>query len=356
MVTGHAQRMKNQEEVLLPKSMQKRVLLKSALGALVLAAGFAAAPARAEVSELRISRQPSIVYLPMVLMEQEKLFEKHAAKAGLDAKATWITFTSGGASVDALLSGNVEMVTSGSSNLLTLWDRTKGEVKGIAGASAVPMILVTRNPNVKTLADFTDKDRIAVPTVKISMQAIALQMAAEKAFGEAGRNKLDAITVQLGHPDAMAALANPKSEVNSHFSLPPFVNMELAADPNVHVVISSADAAGGPISNGVVFGTKKFHDANPKTVAAFLAAMQEAMDIIKNDPMRAARIYLLATKEKFTPEALVKEITGPGVVYSVAPQGTLKIAEHLAKSGVIKTKPADWKDFFFAGVHGQPGT
>jgi NitT/TauT family transport system substrate-binding protein len=326
-----------------------------AAAAVALALGLSA-PVRAEVNELRITRQPSTVYLPLVLMEQQKLVEKEAEKAGLgDVKVSWITLTSGGASGDALLSGNVDLVTSGVSNLLLLWDRTRGEVKGVAGASAVPMVLVTRNPAVKTLADFTDKDRIAVPTIKISMQAIALQMAAEKAFGEAGRNKLDPITVQLGHPDATAALLSGRSEVNSHFSLPPFLQLELA-DPNVHVVVNSSDAAGGPVSNGVIFGTRKFHDANPKLMAAFLRALDSATALARDNPRQAAEIYLGATKEKISVDELAKVISAPDLVYSAEPQNTLKIADHLFRSGVIKQQAKSWKEFFFEGIHARPGT
>src|SRR5215467_3930198 len=124
----------------------------------------ASVPARAEVSEVRISKQPSIIYLPLVVMEQNKLLEKRAKTAGLgDIKASWITFNSGGASTDELLAGNVDLVTSGVSNLLLLWERTKGEVNGVTSVGGLPMLLVTRDPAVKTLKDFSAKDKIAVP-------------------------------------------------------------------------------------------------------------------------------------------------------------------------------------------------
>ena len=316
----------------------------------------AAAPLRAEVSELRISRQPGLVYLAMIVMEQERLIEKRAAEAGLGAiRMNWVTFTSGGASVDALLSGNVDFVTSGASNMLLLWDKTKGEVQGIASAAALPMVLVTRDPNVKTLGDFSGADRIAVPTVKISMQAVTLQIAADRMLGEGARARLDALTVQLGHPDALAALSNEKSEVNSHFSIPPYLSQELAL-PGAHAVLSSNDVYGGSVSNGVIFGTRAFVRANPKLMAAFHAALRDAMEIISKDPLRAANSYLAATKEKVSAEFLVKEITAPGAVYSVAPSYTLAVAEHLARIGVIKTKPARWQDYFFEALHGEKGS
>lgn len=315
-----------------------------------------AAPASAEVSELRITKQPSIIYLPLVIMEHDKLLEKHAKAAGLgDLKVTWITFNSGGTSTDALLSGSVDLVTSGVSNLLLLWERTKGQVNGVTSVGGLPMLLVTRDPGVKTLKDFTEKDKIAVPTIKVSSQAMVLKMAMEKMYGEAARDKLDAMTVQLGHPDAMIAVVGGSSEVNSHFSAPPYQFTELKA-PGVHLVLDSSDVFGGPASNAVVFGTRKFYDANPKTIAAFIAGLEEANGLIARDPSLAAKIYLDATHEKYSVDEVVAMIKAPNVVYSTTPNATMVFADFMVKTGLIKTRPATWKEFFFPVVHNLPGT
>ena len=42
--------------------------------------------------------------------------------------------------------------------------------------------------------------KIAIPSVKISTQAIMLQIAAAKAFGDANYAKLDPLTISLSHP------------------------------------------------------------------------------------------------------------------------------------------------------------
>jgi len=313
-------------------------------------------PARAEVSEVRISKQPSIIYLPLVVMEQNKLLEKRAKTAGLgDIKASWITFNSGGASTDALLAGNVDLVTSGVSNLLLLWERTKGEVNGVTSVGGLPMLLVTRDPDVKTLKDFSAKDKIAVPTIKVSSQAMVLKMALEKVYGQAARDSLDPMTVQLGHPDAMIAVVGGTSEVNSHFSAPPYQYTELKT-PGVHLVLDSSTVFGGPASNAVVFGTRKFYDANPQTIAAFMAALEEANQIIARDPAAAAKIYLDATKEKYSVDEVVTMIKAPNVVYSTTPNATMVFADFMFKTGLIKTRPATWKEFFFPVVHNLPGT
>lgn len=310
---------------------------------------------RAETAEIRITKQPGLLYLPMILMEQGKLIEKHTKAAGLgDVKVSWVTFNSGGAATDALLSGNVEFVTSGASNMLLLWDKTKGQVKGVAACGGMPMYLVTRNPNVKSLKDFTDKDKIAVPTIKVSSQATVLHMAAEKEFGAGQHGKLDAITVQLGHPDATLAVLSPISEINSHFSLPPFQNRALK-DPAVHKVLNSYDVFGGPLNNAIVFAHAKFHDANPKTITAVIAAMSEAMAMIKDEPKKAVEIYLSQVKETMTADEILALLKEPGVVFDVAPAGMTKFGAFMGKVGTLKTTPTSWKDFFFAEAHGLNG-
>ena len=328
----------------------------AAICAVALASAMLAAPATAEVSELRISKQPSIIYLPLVVMEQNKLLEKRAKAAGLgELKVAWITFNSGGTSTDALLAGNVDLVTSGVSNLLLLWERTKGEVNGVTSVGGLPMLLVTRDPEVKPLKDFTAKDKIAVPTIKVSSQAMVLKMAMEKMYGTAARDSLDPMTVQLGHPDAMIAVVGGSSEINSHFSAPPYQYTELKT-PGVHLVLDSSDVFGGPASNAVVFGTRKFYDANPKTVAAFIAALEEANQLIARDPATAAKIYLDTTREKYSVDEVVTMIKAPNVVYSTTPNATMVFADFMFKTGLIKSRPSSWKEFFFPVVHSLPGT
>src|SRR3954454_18148520 len=155
-----------------------------AAGALLLSFRLAL-PAVAEVDKVLITYQPGLIYMPVILAGKNKLIQKHAAAAGLgNVTVDWVLLVSGGAAVGALVTGNIDVVTSGPTNLLAVWDRTQGEIKGLAASGGAPMLLVTRNPNVKTLADFSDKDRIAVPTLKTSPQSVLLQIAAARQLGE----------------------------------------------------------------------------------------------------------------------------------------------------------------------------
>jgi len=304
--------------------------------------------ARAETDELRITKQPGIIYLAPIVMEQQKLIEQEAAKLGLPGlHPRWITFGGGGAATDALLSGNVDIVTTGPSNMLLLWDRTRGQVKGLAGSSATPMWLISNRPEVKSLRDLTPMDKIAVPTVKISSQAIILQIAARQLYGDANWDHFDAMTVTLGHPDAQAALAGGKGGgLTGHFSGAPYEAME-AATPGLHVVATSDQILGGPFSNAIYFTSVKFHDANPTVIKAFMAAAEDASDYIAAHPREACELYLAATGEKTPLDVLLQQIGDPRQSFSTAPFGMMLTASHMADTHVLKTRPKTWQEFFF---------
>lgn len=308
-------------------------------------------------SDISITRQPGILYLPSHVMEKQQLIEKEAAKLGIpDLKVTWASLSGGGAQTDALLSGSVDIVNTGVGNLLLLWDRTKGGVKGIVANSALPLTLVTRNPNIRTLKDYTANDRIAVPTLKVSTQAILLQMATEKTFGADQTTKLDPNTVQLGHPDAAIMMANPQGEITSHFAAPPFQYFELKNVKDAHIVLSSPDIIGGPLTQSQFFTTTKFAEANPKVIAAIRAATFAAIDFIRKDTPAAVDIYRDITKDKMSAADILEMLKQPGMMeWIAAPQGTMKFAAHLHKVGTLKTMPKAWTDYYLPITADLPG-
>jgi len=321
------------------------------------ALSLATGTAQAEVSELKITKQPGLLFAPMLLMEHHKLVEKHAKEAGVpELKASWLTIMSGGANNDALLSGSVHITTSGTTNMLLLWSKTNGDVKAIIGVAGLPYKLVTRDPRIKTIKDYGANDRIAVPTVRQSIQAITLGIALVKAYGyDKAGEKLVPNQVQMGHPDALTALLNPQHEVASHFASSPFQEIELKT-PGIHVVLESRDALGGDCHVALAYGTTKFYEENPKTVRAFLAAYEEAVGMIKSDPKAAADVYLSMVKERATAEEIVQLFKQPGAIYQAAPVRTMVYADYMAKAGFIKPAPKSWKDYFFPLLHSRDGS
>jgi NitT/TauT family transport system substrate-binding protein len=317
----------------------------------------AATPASAaETPDFHVARQPGIVYLQAVLMEEKKLIEKHATPLGLsDLKMRWSVITSGGVMTEALISGSIDMAVTGISNMLLLWSRTNGGVKTVAGVAGMPFLLLTRNPAVKTIKDFGPDDRIAVPTIRASMQAMIMGMALEQTYGPGAHGRLDSNQVQIGHPDALQALLNPRHEINSHFSIPPYQDIALKSS-SVHVVLNSIDVLGGPATITNAWATQKFVDANPLKTKAFIAALDEASEMIAQDPKGAAEIYLAATKEKISVDELVALLKAPGSIFSATLERSTLWADYMYRIGMIKTKPASWKDYVFPAIQDRPGS
>src|SRR5438105_6744560 len=315
--------------------------------------------AAAEVPEIRFARQFSMSYLQFNLMERQHLLEKHAKAAGTpEVKVVWATFNSPAAMNDALLSGSVDIVSGGMPGLLTIWARTHGTanaVKGVAAFSSQPILLNTRNPKVHGIADFTEQDKIAVPAVKISVQAMMLQMAAAKQWGEANFTKLDPLTVGMSPPDATVALLSESAGITSVFSVPPFQYQQLEKS-GIHTVLSSYDVFGGPHTFTVAWTSTAFHDKNPALYNALIAAFQEATEMLNKDVKEAAQYWIDDAKSKLTREKVAQIASGKDVKWTMAPESTMQYADFMHRVGSIKVKPASWKELFLPELHALPGS
>jgi NitT/TauT family transport system substrate-binding protein len=321
-----------------------------------LAGALLAGGAQAE-GKISIAQQFGIGYLILDVVRDQQLIEKHSKQEGLDIKVDWNSISGATAMNEALLAGALDVVSAGVPPMLTVWDRTKGRqnVKAIASLGSMPNYLLSNNPDVKTLKDFTDKDRIAVPAAGVGFQSRTLQLETAKQFGDKEFKKFDNISVSIPHPDATSALLAGGSEISAHFSSPPFQYQALE-NPKVHKVLSSYDILGGPATFNVLYTTQKFHDENPKTYKAFYDALAEAAQIIKADKVAAAKTYIRVEKSTLSEAFVEKIVQDPEIDFTVVPQRTFIYAEKLHELGVLKNKADSWKDYFFEEAHGDAGS
>jgi NitT/TauT family transport system substrate-binding protein len=327
------------------------MLNRRGLALALLASPFISHRVRAEDSVVRISKQYGLGYMSMMVMEHEHLVEKHAGLAGLPGiKTEWSVLGGPTPQIDALLAGQVGFIGPGSTTLATLWDKTAGtgrDIRALSALQSMPFVLMTRNASIRSIADLTAKDKIALPGVKITGHALTLEMAAAKQWGFANYDRLDSLTITLAHPDAMAALLGGQSEIDCHLASSPFYYYERVA-PGVHEVFKSYDITGGMHTNGVMLTSKAYHDANPKLCAAVLAAQQEANDFIRTNPRQAAEIYLALTGDKMaTVDQMAGWVADPDVVYTTVPMKVMDFAAFMHKVGRLKREPNSWKDMFF---------
>ena len=338
-------------------NLLSRGLAVALLGGLALS-GLAARSAGAAEGSLRIAKQFGVVYLLLNVAEDQKLVEKHGRAAGVDIKVEYVQLSGGSAVNDALLSGNIEVAGAGVGPLFTLWDRTRGKqaVKGVASLGNFPYYLVTNRSDVTSIADFTDKDRIALPAVGVSVQARILQWASAKLWGDKAFAKLDPISVAVPHPEAAAAIIKGGTEITGHFGNPPYQEQELAENPNARIVLSSYDVQGGPASSTVLYATEKFYKDSPKTYTAFVDALDEAAKFIAANPEKAADIYIRASNSKINRDLLLKVIRNPEVAFKIEPQNTLGLGQFMHRVGAIRNEPKTLEDYFFVNPRVAAGS
>ena len=324
-------------------------------------AGLLATPAilRADTPlSVKFAQQRGLLYLPVDMMVTGGVLQKEATKLGLgtvDATAT--TLSGPGPVVDAILSGAADYGTVALPSLLNLWEKTHGsanEVKAVGTVSNGAMTLYTINPNVRSIADFTEKDRIAVPTVRISFNSMMLQMACEKLWNDPHR--LDHLTVGLGHPDAVTALSAgwPKATITSHIAVQPYTERGLKI-PGAHILADSREVFGGPLTQITLIATKRTKEKNPALFKAVANALNESIKIAGADKKAAAALWKNAQKASESVDELVHLLGDPGFEFTTQPHRIAFFAAFLNRIGTMKTKLGDWKDLFWETAYNQQG-
>ncbi|MFZ0845343.1 MAG: ABC transporter substrate-binding protein [Pseudolabrys sp.] len=334
---------------------------RSAIATMAGGVGLMAAPAivRAQ-APLKVSfvQQRGLLYLPVDEMVSGGILQQEATKLGLGkVEATAKTLSGPGPIIDALLSGSADYGTAALPSLLTLWDKTHGtpnEVKAVGTVSNGAMVLYTINPNVKTIADFTEKDRIAVPTVRISFNAMMLEMASEKLWNDPHR--LDHLTVGLGHPDAVAALSAGygTATVTAHIAVQPFTDRGLKL-PGAHIVADSREVFGGPLTQITLLATKQTKEKNPVLFQAVANALEESIKVANKDKRAAAILWKNAQSAPESVDELVHLLNDPGFEFTSTPHRIAYFAAFLNRIGTLKSKVGDWKDLFWETAYNQKG-
>ena len=103
------------------------------------------------------------------------------------------------------------------------------------------------------------------------------------------------------------------------------------------------------------FAPLTFFADNPIKARAFLMAIDEANAIIAAEPLNVSRDYIAVTGEKAEPAALTAMITRKGNLYATAPLRIQIYAAQMAKTGLIRKMPTDWKEYHVSWLHDRTG-
>jgi NitT/TauT family transport system substrate-binding protein len=343
------------------RTIKRRLNRREAVAMVAGGAGLLAAPAIVRAAaplQVKLAQQRGLLYLPVDMMVTGGVLQQEASKLGLNGvDASAATLSGPGPVVDAILSGAADYGTVALPSLLNLWEKTHGsanEVKAVGTVSNGAMTLYTINPNVHSIEDFTEKDRIAVPTVRISFNSMMLQMACEKRWNDPHR--LDHLTVALGHPDAVVALSAgwPKATITSHIAVQPYTERGLKI-PGAHVLADSRQVFGGPLTQITLIATKRTKEKNPTLFKAVANALNASIKLASADKKTAAELWKTAQKASESVDELVHLLDDPGFEFTAQPHRIAYFAAFLNRIGTMKTKLGDWKDLFWETAYDQQG-
>ena len=334
-------------------------LLRASLLTAAVVFWLASTPVRAEVDTVRIAMPYGLGYLPACVVVDRHLIQKYAAAAGLgDIKVTQRNMASGPVTSDLILANDADIGMGGWGPAFIMWDKTSGanKVRGIMPLSGQSIVMLSIDPRIKTLRDFRDGDKIGISAIKVTDQAVTLQMAAVKEWGWDQRFRLDPLTVSVSNPDGMIALLSGQTEVKNHFTIVPFSVLEEESG-KVHRVMTSDDYMTPGSSGSVMYASARFHDPNPKLYAAVAAAFEEAITFIGQDPKTAAEIYVNHEPQKRDLSWVENIIKDPKqITYSSTPRGIKEHADFMYKLGTLKHQPESWKDLFWDNVWDHDGS
>lgn len=308
---------------------------------------------RAEVESVTLAIQNGIAYLPLQVAYEQHLIEAEAARLGLpNLKVKLLNLGSAGMIRDALIAGQVDFGAVGPPTLVSMHDKTQGDIKLVAAVVSLPMTLNTTNGGLKSICDFGPSDKIALPTIKISVQAVTLQMAAKAQCGDPFM--LDRFTVSMAHPDGFNALL--AGVVSAHFTSPPFAQAEIdRGHGRVRTLLNSYAVLGDKSTFIVLVGSDHFRQRNPITYAAVRSAIKAAQTRINQDKTAAAEIYLRSEKSRESLEDVLKQLNSPETEFSDIPRGIGRYAHFMHEVGSVKGD-YDWKMMSMPDIHDQPGS
>jgi NitT/TauT family transport system substrate-binding protein len=304
--------------------------------------------------EIAIGVGHGIGFLPLFIAQDLRLLDKHARANGLNGKLALRRFPAAAPMRQALATGEIAAGAYGLPAFLLARDaarQTPQELLVVSGLTTLPLVLLTARPNIRAINDLKPADKIAVPMLT-APQVSYLSMQTHPWFG---RERLRQQLVVMPHQESLDALTEGKS-IAAYFSSPPFTQIALK-DSKVRAVTSSVDIMGGKTSFLVMASPKSALTSHPKLPEVLAKAIEEASTIIRNDPRRAAMIWL-----KWEPSHTLDARTVEGILRDLKDEfgngvfGVEATATYLRRDNRLKDRVSTWKDVVAPAVAAGQGS
>lgn len=297
-----------------------------------------------DIDTLNIAYQYGLGYAPATICQQEKLIEKqYKENTGKDVQIIWTQMNSGADINTGIASGDIDVGFMGVSVAITGVSQNVG-YKIFTNLVGQKMGLMVNNKEITSLGDLIGSEQqIAVPGIG-SIQHLVLAKALYTNGYDA--HALDSNLVAMKHPDAMAALES--GTVTAHMSCNPYVFME---EENENIVEVREIEEIWPIQNTFLVGiaSEELHTDNNELYMAMCDAFSEAMELVNDDVVAAAKI----TAEFDGNELEVEQAYLQKSVYTTETSGVFELAQFMYENKFIENKVEAYEDLVFDNVKGD---
>ena len=244
-------------------------------------------------------------------------------------KVQWVQLANTAAIREAVLAGDLDAGFMGIPPFLIA--RDKGMPWKIAtGLSRSPLGLVVPVGKYKSLADFEDDAKIALPQPG-SIQHILLAMACER--NESDAELLDKHLLSLRHPDGMNALLS--GAVEAHFTSPPYLFLE-SENPGFEIILTGDEAMGESFTFIVGAVTEDFYQKNRPLYDDFLQAIDQSISFIEDN--RNETVKILSEVYSMEAKELENLLYKPGMVFESSVKGLDKFVSFMYRNGYLSKK------------------
>lgn len=282
---------------------------------------------RQEPPSIGIAEQYGIAYAPLTIMKEKGFLEQELP----DVAIRWQQFGGPTAIRESMLNGDVDFGFMGVAPVLIGIDNGM-EWKYAAGISSNEVAIVTSRPEIKTLADFTEEDRIAILSPGCT-QHILLCMLAEQQLGDP--MALDGQLVSMSHPDALQALLSG-TEITAHVATPPYLQQELEA--GMSVMATGEEIMGRPFTFISCVAMTRFYEEHRELYDGFIRALERSIEYLNQNMEECVRI--LAPVYGVSEEALLEQMTYNGTIYSSRLEGVPELSAAMQQMGLTRENPA----------------
>ncbi len=279
-----------------------------------------------ETPTIGIAEQYGIAYAPLNIMKEKGILEQKLPGVTIN----WQQFGGPTAIRESMMNGEVDFGFMGIAPVLIGIDNGM-EWKYATGISSNQVAIVTDSPDKKTLADFTEEDRIAILSPGCT-QHVLLCMLAKEQLGDP--MALDSQLVSMTHPDALQALLS-NTEITAHVATPPYIQKEVQA--GMTIMATGEEIMGKPFTFISGVAMTDFYENHRDWYDAFIEALDESIDYINENMEECVRI--LAPVYGISEEDLMEQMTYNGTIYSNRLEGIPELSAAMQSMGLTKGNP-----------------